>query len=186
MSVFNQSSKYGSYTLTTNVFDPSNVYNSDLAPDLKLLLVRLYQDLNYMANVVNVKETGQYTTQFPMVTNIQWFPNPILNSNSTTTPTQRNVFRTTINFGALPNGTINPVKSVPHGITCTTGVTFTRIYATASDTTGLTYIPIPYVDAALTDPIQIDVDSMNVNIRTTAIDRSNYNVCYVVLEYLLF
>ncbi len=182
MSVFNQSSTYGAYTLTTNVFDPSNVYNSDIEPNLKLLLVRLYQDLNYMANVVNVKETGQYTTQFPMVTNIQWFPDPILNSNSTTTPSQRNVFRTTINFGALPNAA---KKSVAHNITCTTGVTFTRIYATASDTTGLTYIPIPFVDVSGANPVQIDVDSTNVNI-TTITNLSNYNVCYVILEYLLF
>lgn len=182
MANFNQSSSYGAYTLTTNVFDPSNVYNSEIEPNLKLLLVRLYQDLNYMANVVNVKETGQYTTQFPMVTNIQWFQDPTLNSNSTTTPAQRNVFRTTINFGALPAA---GTKSVAHNITCTKGVTFTRIYATASDTTGFNYIPIPYASPVLADNIELSVDSTNVNIKVGK-NRSNFNVCYIVLEYLLY
>ncbi len=180
MSNFNLSSPVGAYTLTTNLFDPSNVYNSDLDENLKLLLVRLYQDLNYMANVVNVKETAQYTNAFPMVNGQQWFPNPLLNSNSSTTPVQRNVFRTVINFGALPN---TGIKSVPHGITCTSGVTFTRIYATASDTTGLKYIPIPQSNIIV--GVEIDVDATNVNI-STAGNLTNYNVCYVVLEYLLF
>ncbi len=181
MANFNQSSTYGAYTLTTNLFDPSNIYNSNLDEDLKLVLVRLYQDLNYMANVVNVKETAQYTNGFPIVNGQQWFPNPLLNSNSSTVPVQRNVFRTVINFGALPNAA---KKSVAHGITCTAGVTFTRIYATASDTTGKTYIPIPFVDTTGANPVQIDVDATNVNI-TTITNLTNYNV-YVILEYLLF
>jgi hypothetical protein len=184
MANFNLSSTYGAYTLTTNLFDPSNVYNSDLDENVKLILVRLYQDLNYLANVVNVKETAQYTNSFPIVNGQQWFPNPLLNSNSGTTPVQRNVFRTVINFGALPNAT---TKSVAHNITCTSGVTFTRIYATASDTTGFNYIPIPYAsNAAATAQVMITVDSTNVTIDTGTVNRSNFNVCYVVLEYLLF
>ncbi len=181
MAVFNNSTTYGAYTISTNLFDPSIIYNSSIDPELKLVLVRLYQDLNYVANVVNVKETGQYTNMFPTVTNSQWFPNPVLNSNSPTTPTQRNVFRTTINFGALPN---TATKSVAHNITCTTAVTFTRIEATASDTTGLTYIPIPYVSNVSGNPVEISVDATNVNITTVA-NMTNYNICYVVLEYLI-
>lgn len=176
MAGFNQSTNYGAYTLTTNVFDPSNVYNSDIEPNLKLLLVRLYQDLNYMANVLNVKDTGQYTNAFEMVNNQQWFPDPALNSLSSTTPTQRPVFRTVINFGALPNFA---TKSVPHNILVNKGYSFTRIYGTATDPVGFTYLPIPHEAPS----IQIDVDATNVNITTLA-NLTNYTITYVILEYI--
>jgi hypothetical protein len=86
----------------------------------------------------------------------------------------------TVNFGALPN---TATKSVAHGITITTATTFTRIYATASDTSGSTYIPIPFSSPTLVSNIQITVDATNVNI-TTGSNRSNFNICYVVLEYI--
>ncbi len=176
------SSQYGAYVATTNIWDPQNIYSSNLPDEMKEILVRMYQNLNLMANVLNVKETGQYTNEFPMITSQQWFPNPLLNSNSTTTPTQRNVFRTVINFGALPAA---GTKSVAHNITCTTAVTFTHIYATASDTTGFNYIPLPYASPVLADNIELSVDATNVNIKVGK-NRSNFNICYVVLEYLLF
>lgn len=85
----------------------------------------------------------------------------------------------TINFGTLPN---TGTKSVAHNIPITVGVTFTRIYATASDTAGSLYIPIPFVETTGNE-IQIDVDATNVNITTTS-DRTNFTICYVVLEYI--
>ncbi len=174
------SSQFGAYVPTTNIWDPSIIYASNLPPELKEILVRMYQNLNLMSNVINVKETAQYTNEFEMITSQQWFPNPNLNSLSSTTPTQRPVYRKVINFGALPN---TGTTSVSHGIICTSATTFTRIYATASDTAGLNYIPIPYASASGTTNIEISVNSTNVNI-TTASNRSNFNVCYVILEYI--
>ena len=175
------SSQYGAYVATTNIWDPQNIYASNLSDEMKEILVRMYQNLNLMANVLNVKETGQYTNEFAMVTSQQWFPNPLLNSNSTTTPAQRNVYRTTINFGPLPAAA--GTKSVPHNITTTIATTFTHIYATASDTTGFKYIPIPYASSVLIANIEIAIDSTNVNI-TVGQNRSNFNICYVILEYI--
>jgi hypothetical protein len=37
----------------------------------------------------------------------------------------------------------------------------------------------------LNENIKLDVDAVNVNI-TTGINRTNYNVCYIVLEYIKF
>lgn len=103
----------------------------------------------------------------------------------------RNVYRMTVNFGALPNAT---TKSVAHGIV---GIdpgggnpstfSFTHIYATASNQTSGAeeFVPIPWADATAggTNNIQITVDATNVNITTTT-DWSAFTVCYVVLEYV--
>jgi hypothetical protein len=169
----------GSFIPTTNIWDPSIIYSSNLDPKLQEILVRMYQNLNLMAIAINTKDTGYYVTS-EFVNGQLWFPNPAYNSSTAVTATFRQVWREVINFGALPNAA---TKSVAHKIPINTGFTFTRIYAVASDTTGLTYIPIPFVDVTGTNPVQLDVDTTNVNI-TTITNLTNYNICYVVLEYI--
>ena len=135
---------FGSYIPTTNIWDPTELYQSDIDPKLKEILIRMYQNLNRMSLVVNSKETGIYTDLFEFVNSQSWFPNPNTNSSTSTSPTSRNDFRTVINYRvALPeNGTV----AIPHGITFITPVTFTRIYATATNSAGLTAIPLPFAD----------------------------------------
>jgi hypothetical protein len=105
--------------------------------------------------------------------------------------TFRNVYRMTVNFGALPNAA---TKSVAHGIVGIdanapnpSSFSFTHIYATASKQTAgaESFVPIPWADSTGggTNNIQITVDATNVNI-TTSTDWSAYTVCYVILEYL--
>lgn len=169
---------YGGFVPTTNVWDTAQVYETDVnSVQFKELLVRLYQDVNRIALVLNTKDTAIYDNTSPLVNGQAWFPN---SANVTNLADYRQVYRTVVDFGALTNGT---TKSQPHYIECTAGVTFTRIYATASDTTGFNYIPIPYAGSA-GDNVEINVDSTNVNITTNS-DRTNFNVCYVILEYLL-
>lgn len=164
----------GSFVATTNVWDVAQLYQMDVnSPEFKELLVRLYQNVNNISILLNLKDTGYYNQQ-EFVNGQLYFPNPAKNTQNF-----RQVYRMTINFGALPNTT---TKSVPHNIPITVGVTFTRIYATASDTTTPAYIPIPFVDTGGND-IQIDVDGTDVNITTTS-DRTNFTICYVVLEYI--
>lgn len=174
------SSTVGAFVPTTQVWDVGDIQNLDVnSPEFKELVVRLYQNINNIALVLNAKDTGIYNTgQF--VNSQTWFPNPALTSASTTFPAFRQVFRCVINFGALPNTT---TKSVAHGITITSSTTFTRIYATASDTTGLNYVGIPYASTTLANNIQLDVSSTNVTI-TTGVNRSNFNICYVILEFI--
>lgn len=170
----------GSFVPTSYVWDVARLYEIDVNSDeFKELLVRLYQNINAISLSLNIKDTGMYNTS-EFVNGQIFFPNPALNSSTSTAPDFRQVYRLVINFGALPNTTS---KSVAHGIAITPTTTFTRIYATASDTTGNTFIPITYASATLTNVVEISVDATNITITTNS-DRTNYNVCYVVLEYL--
>jgi hypothetical protein len=175
-----QGSNFGSFVPTTNVWDVSQIYQVDVtSPEFKELLVRLYQNVNLIATVLNTKDTGYYDV-LEFVNGQIYFPDPALNSTSSTSPSYRQVFRTVVNFGALPN---TGSKSVAHNIPdINDGVTFTRIYATASDTTDFDYIPIPYASVS-GDDVELSVDATNVTI-TTASDRTAFNITYVVLEYL--
>ena len=179
------SNSFGSFIPTTNIWDTAEIFDVDInSIQFRELLVRLYQNINNIALVVNTKDTGIYTNTAPFVNGQTWFADPALTSvaaSNRTTPTERQVVRTVINFGALPN---TATKSVAHNIICNASTTFTRIYATASDTTGFNYIPIPYASPVLANNIEINVDATNVNI-TTGSNRTNFNICYVILEYLL-
>lgn len=121
-------------------------------------------------SVVNGKQNGTFTTvEYP--TGQQWF--------STANPRDtRGAFRKVIDFGALPNAAL---KQVAHGLTVDADFLVTRLEAFASDTTGFTYVPIPYAAAA--GLIELSMDNTNINITTTT-NRTNYNSCYVIVEFL--
>lgn len=179
MALNQNATLYGSFVPTTNIWDVGLLYQTDVnSPEFKELLVRLYQNVNNISIALNTKDTGYYTTQ-EFVNGQLYFPNPALNSSTPTVASYRQVFRTTVNFGALPN---SGTKSVPHNIAITDAFTFTHIYGTASDVTGNSYIPLPFVDTSGNN-IELNVDATNINIITTS-DRTNYTVCYVVVEYL--
>ena len=171
----------GAYVPSTNIWDVSQVYAvENIDEGLRELLVRMYQNLSNMANLLNIKDSGYYVIN-EFLNSQGFFQNPATVNNTDIQPELRNVFRTVVNFGALPN---TGTKSVAHNIMITNTFSFTRIYAAASDQTGLTYIPIPYASVtAIADNIELYVDSTNVNIITGS-NRSNYTLCYVVLEYI--
>ena len=175
------SSSSGVLLQNTQVWDVAELQKTDITkPEFKELLVRLYQNLNQMALTVNNKESSYYAT-FETLKGQQFFPNPSLNSSTPTTPEYRQTYNKTINFGALPN---SATKSVAHGISVNAGYTFTRIYGTATDTTALKAIPLPYADpGTLANGILLSVDGTNVNVKT-AFNYSAYNVTYIVLEYI--
>ncbi len=173
-----QSSLYGAYVPTTNIWDPQIIYSSNLQPELKEILVRMYQNLSNMSNVLNVKSTGQFNNSFETVNGNQWFPDPALNSNSTTTPTQRPEYMSVYNFN-YPTGLPVGTTSIAHGLPINTQWTFTQIYGTASDTTGFNYYPI---GAGSATTIAMNIDAVNINITNgTGI---SFDTCYVVLKYL--
>lgn len=175
-----QQTSTGSFVPNTFIFDVSQLYATDVSkPEFKELLVRLYQNISLMCNVVNIKDTGMYLTQ-ELVNSQLWFQNPSLNSNTPQVPEYRQVYRTVINYGPLPN---TAETSQPHNLTISNQYTFTRIYGAASDTTGLNYIPLPYASPVLAENISLRVDATNVYIKTGS-NRSNFNISYVVLEYI--
>lgn len=172
----------GQYVPTTEIWQVITELSQTDAknPQFKELIVRLALIVNRINLSVNTKETGIYDNANEFVNSNQFFPNPTFNSSTAQTPEYRAVYRTVINFGALPAA---GAKSVAHGITCSAATSFTRIYATASDQVGLNYIPIPYASPVLANNIELSVDGTNVNI-TVGSNRSAFTVCYVVLEYL--
>jgi len=179
-----QSSLVGAYVPTSYIWDVSQLADIEVtSPEFKELLVRMYQNLSFMAIVLNTKATGIYDTQeYP--NSKLFFPNPANTSQTNVGPNYRQVLQKTINFGALPNAA---TKSVAHGIVnVNSSLTWVNITACATDTTGLTGLNIPYASTtAVADNIEIFADATNVNIITGS-NRSNYNVCYVYLEYLLY
>lgn len=174
----------GIFLPTTDVFDRSIIDQINVnSKDFRDFLVRLYQATNNIALVANIKDSGYYIeTEF--INGQLWFENKSLSvtTSNSKTPDYRQVFRKVIDFGALPNATS---KSVAHGLTANSDLTFTRIYGTASDTTGFTYLPIPYASqVAANNSIELSLDNTNVVIDTGAVDRTAYDTCYVVMEYI--
>ena len=176
--------QYGSFVPTTNIWDVGQFMETDVkSREFKELLVRLYQNVNNIALGLNIKDTGMYdTSQF--VNGQLYFPNPAIPVPTTTSANYRQVYRTVVNCGALGDTGPLPIPA-PHHITCDLNTTFTRIYGVATDPVGLTYIPLPYVDVGGAFNIQLYADANNVNI-VTASNRTNYTICYVILEYLLY
>ncbi len=171
----------GQFLPTTQLIDIESVSQNDsMNEDLKQVIIRIVQAFNDYAQAINIKDTGMYPLA-EFVTGQIYFPNPTLNSTTAQAPVYRQVFRTTVNFGALPN-TMN--KAVAHGITVDANTTFTHIYAAATKTTAaFSAIPIPITFAATGDIIDLRVDGTNVNIETT-FDATIYDTCYVVIEYI--
>lgn len=166
---------------TTNVWDASQISTVDLgSEEFRQLLIRLYQNINLIAVTVNNKDTGIYDT-FSTNCGQTYFSNPTQISSSAAQPIPRQVIRTVVNFGALPD---TATKTAAHNIAPTASYTFTRIYATASDTATPKYIPIPYATGTAADVIELWVDATNVNIKTVS-NKTAYTVCYVVLEYIM-
>lgn len=159
----------------TYIWDVQAVREMDFnSAQFKELLVRMYQNINLITTTLNVKDTGFYDVQ-PYVTGQQFYPLP-------DTPNFRPAMRLLVVTGQLPNA---GTKSVPHGLTPTSAFTITKIYGAASDTTGKTYIPLPYASPTLANNIELYADATNVNIITGS-DRTNFNTSIVVMEYIEF
>jgi hypothetical protein len=179
----------GSFVPTSNVWDVTDIFNlQQESEELKELLVRLYQNLNVMATVLNFKDSGFYdTTEF--INGQLYFPNPANTSSTPIEPNFRQVYRKVVNYGPLPPP--GSYVGVPHGITCNTFTTFTRFYGVANRTgaPGLSYLPLPYASGATATSIEMNADGEMVYIKTnTAVlfggPPALYSIVYVVLEYI--
>lgn len=176
----NPQNQVGAFVPTSFIWDVAQIGEVNVnSPEFKELLVRLYQNVTNIANVLNIKDSGYYNT-LEFVTGQLYFPNPANNSTTAQTAEFRQVIRKSVIFGTLPNA---GTKSVAHGITVNAGTTWVNIYATATDPIGLTGIPIPYASPTLINNIEIKVDATNVTIITGS-NRTNYTICNVVLEFL--
>jgi len=179
-----QFSNAGSFIPTTFILDTQQFYETEVnSEEFRELIVRLAQNLNNIALVLNTKDTGYYPAA-EFVNSQLFFPNPTGNTSTMQGNAYRQVFRTTVNFGALPNAT---TKSVAHNINISTTIpstySFTRIYGAASKPDQTSFIPLPYSSLTLLDNIELHVTDTNVVV-TTGIDYSAWTITYIVVEYL--
>ena len=171
---------FGSFVTTTNIWEIQQLQELNIDPKLKELLIRLYQNINTISLSLNTRDAGYYVQQEFLNGQI-YFPDSTLNSTTAQAPTMRQVFRTVVDFGALPNA---GSKTIPHNIDVQPTFKFTRIYGTASKSDASVNIPIPFSSiTAIANNIEIAVSITDVAI-FTGIDYSAFTNCFVVLEYI--
>lgn len=176
----------GVFLPTTDIFDRALIDQINVnSQDFRDFLVRLYQSVNNIALVTNIKVSGYYI-ESEFINGSLWFENKSLSvtTSNSQTPTYRQEFTKVVDFGALPSGAPAFIDK-PHGIVTNSNLTWTHIYATATNPANLDGIPINYSSAsAVASNLEIKIDATNVRITTGGTDYSAYTVCRVVLKYL--
>jgi hypothetical protein len=168
------------YLPTTQIWDVASIESMDVtSQDFKELIIRLYQNLNLMANAINSKEYALYDT-LEGSNGQMFFPNPAYTPTTNMAPNWRPVYRTVVNFGALPN---TATKNVAHNLVINPSFSCTRLYGCATDPVNKVFLPLPFSSPVLVDNILLQADNTNVTV-TTGIDYSMYDVTYIVLEYI--
>jgi hypothetical protein len=177
---YNAQAEPGMFIPLTNIWDVQAIQSVDVqSPEFKELLVRLYQNVNNICFALNIKDTGYYVLQ-DFVNGQAFFPNPALNTQTSQTPTLRQVFRKVFNAPALAN---TGVTTFPHFIPVTSNYSFTRIYGAATNNTATGFIPLPFASPVLANNISLAVTNTNIVI-TTGSDYSAYTIVYIILEYI--
>lgn len=162
----------GLYVPTTDVWELSQIANVDInSEEFKLLLVRLYQNINNIAYVLNLKESAYYLqTQF--VTGQQFF---------SADPTMPNALRGSYRLMVIPGALGAGVTTTPHGLPVTSTWQWTRVTGAATNTGTLVGYNMPWAGAAGT---YIDV---HVTATDVVIDNGSgvtFDKSLVVLEFL--
>ena len=175
---------FGSFVPTTNVWEIQQIQSSNLDPQLKEILVRLYQNINNIATVLNTKDSGLYSDQ-EFLTGKLFFPLTGQTQTSSSTAQYRPVFRKVINFGPLPNSSS---ISIPHNIAINSGYILIAAYGASTTSNSAAMIPIPFTTTDTTPPpmnehVSLEITSTMIEI-TTKSDYSDYTTTYIVLEYL--
>ena len=173
----------GAFVPTNYIWDIQQLGEINIPQDLRELLVRLYQNVNIIAINLNYKDTGIYDT-FEFVCGKQYFARPAQSAAIQTDDSFRMVLRLVIDFGQLPNAA---TKSVAHNLVneINSNWIFVGVTGTASDTTGFNYINLPYASPVLLNNIELNADGTNVNV-ITGVNRTNFDTCYITLEYIKF
>lgn len=161
---------------TTNLWNISQIQNSNIPEELKNLLVQLYQNINLISLVLNKKENGIYQLEQTLSGNV-FFPNPEITN---ATINSRTEYRTVTFFQMLPDtGTL----SIPHNIFIPSISTATIIYGAATNTNATSMIPLPFASPTLVDNISLELTATDIVI-TTGSDRSDYVRVIVVVGLL--
>lgn len=150
--------------------------NISLSQDQAQSLIQITQFLRSISRSVNSKEIGTYFDQ-EVLNGQQFFSTKPASEPRVT----RDVYRTVIDFGALPN---TGTKTVAHNITnINTQFSITRLYGATSDTTSFEYRSLPWAANPSTNTIELSMDATNIIVKTF-IDLTRFNKTYVVVEYM--
>lgn len=164
---------FGSYIPTTSVWDISTEIQSINAdPQLKELLLRLYQNLNLMALVINTKATGMYPLQ-EFVTGAQYFSR----QTPPSADNQPGEFRFTYYAPSLAAG----ATSIPLPFTVIDGYLFKLISGAATNTTTGNHYPLPFAGAAGNN---IELRVTNTTIEINNASGQVFTGLMIVLEYV--
>ena len=125
-----------------------------------------------IANSVNTRQLGFYFTQETSAGQEFFVANDPQN--------RRYVYRSVIDFGALPN---TGTTTVAHNISFDSDYRLTHLYGASTDPVNLLYIPLPYASPTLANNIELSLDGTNV-IVTTGSNRSAFTTTYIVAEYV--
>ena len=128
----------------------------------------LVEQLRKISDAVNIREIGWLLDE-ELLSGQQFFPAGTL---SGTTQQFRSVLRKVIDFSPLTIG----ANSKAHGITFDSNFSLIQLYAAATDSMGLTAIPIPDGTAGNT----ISMDATNIIINSTAA----YDRAFAVVSYI--
>ncbi len=146
--------------------------NISFSEDNKQFLAQMTEIYQKIARASNAKDTAIYDEVEILTGQLFFGANPQV---------KRQAYRRVYDFGVLPN---NATKSLAHGLTDFANITFTRIYATATDP-GTAAISIPFVNTVIPgDSVQLNVTNVNIDVTTTTANYTGYTECIVILEYL--
>lgn len=125
---------------------------------------RSYLDI---ANAVNTRTIGFFSTNKPSITGEAWY----VNSNQ-----KQQTFRQVYTFTSAGN--------IPHGINLSQISAFTAIYGTFTD--GSVWYPLPYVNVvAANNQVSVTVNATNIVITAGAGSPPTISSGYVILEWLV-
>lgn len=169
----NPEGNIGSYVPTTNIWDTSQIYDVEVtSPEFKELLVRLYQNINNIAVVLNTKDTAFY------INNEFNFGSQFFNLVDPSPLALRPGFRITVPTGALGAG----LTTVAHNLVVTNTWHWVYIGGAATDTVNLLGYPITYGGAAGNN-ISVNVDATNIYINNQS-GITTFTDSMIILEYL--
>lgn len=142
---------------------PLSIELSQDPKDMRYEINDLYQSI---ASSLNNKIGGLYVPQEKINSELYFTANNVQKF--------RNVYRMTVDFGALPNA---GSKSVPHNIpSWDSNFRLTAAWGAATDPIALEALPLP------NDGILLEINSTDVTVTTTS-NRSAFTETTIVIEY---
>lgn len=142
--------------------------------------LQLRKYLNDIVISLNVKETG-FFVENEIPTGALFIPT--FSTDTSANLEYRPIFRTVVDFGALPN---NSTKTVPHGITTTQDYSIIKLQGGSTEpgvSTINSALPIPMDGIPNNERVSLEIDATNVIIKT-AMNRTTFTRTFIVIEYI--